>query len=205
MNDCGAILSLTMGLTKEEIKRLGATLKQLRQLKGLSQTEVGNLIGKSQNSISDLERGQTSRPQDVEAILNLVTMWRDELRRDEASGFHEGAGFWSDSGEDAEGMVETELPTFMADAPEIEARLLRAVREAHKLGDEELEKRAHQILTWIEECREAWRGLIPKYRLLLENLDRAKRGLPSREMKRENNRETMRDSMRKREEQEPGM
>lgn len=42
----------------EELKRLGARIKELRNLKGLSQAKLGTLIQKDQQSINKVESGE---------------------------------------------------------------------------------------------------------------------------------------------------
>ncbi len=49
-----------MEITREELLVLGTRIKKERELKGLSQTELANIIGKDQPSLNRVEKGRVN-------------------------------------------------------------------------------------------------------------------------------------------------
>jgi transcriptional regulator with XRE-family HTH domain len=47
-------------ITREELLVLGTRIKKERELKGLSQTELANIIGKDQPSLNRVEKGRVN-------------------------------------------------------------------------------------------------------------------------------------------------
>jgi len=63
---------------------LGRRIRKIREMKGLTQVELGRRFGCSQSAISNLERGRTSlRAEDVPQMaralgVSVVALFRDE-------------------------------------------------------------------------------------------------------------------------------
>ena len=49
-----------MEISREELLVLGTRIKNERELKGLSQTELANIIGKDQPSLNRVEKGRVN-------------------------------------------------------------------------------------------------------------------------------------------------
>ena len=49
-----------MEISREELLVLGTRIKSERELKGLSQTELANIIGKDQPSLNRVEKGRVN-------------------------------------------------------------------------------------------------------------------------------------------------
>ena len=49
-----------MEISREELLVLGTRIKKERELKGLSQTELANIIGKDQPSLNRVEKGRVN-------------------------------------------------------------------------------------------------------------------------------------------------
>ncbi|MDO4435758.1 MAG: helix-turn-helix transcriptional regulator [Cardiobacteriaceae bacterium] len=75
---------------------IGRNVRFLRELHGMSQSDLAERLGKTQASINQLETGHTQKPRYTKALANIFGVTEMELRFSDMSSMGSGSEFTQD-------------------------------------------------------------------------------------------------------------